>query len=112
MAHFAKIENGKVTDVIVAEQEFIETLDGEWIQTSYNTRGGEHLLGGTPLRKNFASVGFTYDSELDAFYAPKPHPSWVLDEETCLWKPPTAAPQDEKKYYWHEPTTSWVEITE
>ena len=111
MAHFAKIENGKVTEVIVAEQEFIDTLDGEWIQTSYNTRGGEHTLGGTPLRKNFASVGFTYDTELDAFYTPKPYSSWVLDEETCFWEPPTAAPNDDKKYYWDEPTTNWVERT-
>ncbi len=111
MAHFAKIENGKVTEVIVAEQEFIDTLNGEWIQTSYNTRGGEHTLGGTPLRKNFASVGFTYDTELDAFYTPKPYPSWVLDEQTCTWEPPTAAPSGDKKYDWDEPTTSWVERT-
>lgn len=91
MAHFAKVVNGIVTQVILADPEFFDTFidssPGEWIQTSYNTQGGVHLLGKTPLRKNFAGVGFTYDKEKDAFIPPKPVDSWVLDEETCLWKP-------------------------
>lgn len=89
MAHFAKVLDGKVIQVIVAEPEFfdsfVDTTPGEWIQTSYNTHGGVHLLGGTPLRKNFAGIGFTYDSNRDAFIPPKPAESSVLDEETCLW---------------------------
>lgn len=89
MAHFAKVLDGKVIQVIVAEPEFfdsfVDTTPGEWIQTSYNTHGGVHLLGGTPLRKNFAGIGFTYDSNRDAFIPPKPSESSVLDEETCLW---------------------------
>lgn len=110
MAHYAKIENDVVVNVIVAEQEFIDTLDGEWIQTSYNTHGGQHKLGGNPLRKNYASVGFTYDRELDAFIPPKPYASWVLNNDTCLWDAPVAYPQDSKKYEWNESTTSWVEV--
>lgn len=108
MSHFAKIENNIVTNVIVAEQEFINTLDGVWIQTSYNTRGGIHLNGGTPLRKNYAGIGDTYDSERDAFIAPNPA-SWILDEVTCLWQPLVAMPTDGKNYIWDELTTSWVE---
>lgn len=114
MAHFAKVFNGVVTQVIVAEPEFFETFvdssPGEWIQTSYNTRGGVHLNGGTPLRKNYAGIGFTYDRERDAFIPPKPYASWVLNEDTCLWDAPVARPQDEKPYRWDEKTTSWVEI--
>lgn len=107
MAHYAKIENGIVTQVIVAEQDFIDTQDGEWVQTSYNTRGGVHETGGTPLRKNFAGVGHTYDSTRDAFYAEQPYPSWVLNETSCLWEPPTTRPDDGNKYLWNETTTSW-----
>ena len=92
MAHFAKILNGIVTQVIVAEPEFFDTFvdssPGEWIQTSYNTHGGQHKLGGTPLRKNYAGIGFTYDRERDAFIPPKPDGDWVLNEETCLWELP------------------------
>jgi len=114
MAHYAKVLNGLVTQVIVAEPEFFETFidssPGEWIQTSYNTYGGVHKLGGTPLRKNYAGVGYTYDKTLDAFIPPKPHASWTLDEETCLWNPPTTLPDDGKKYKWSEDTLSWVEI--
>jgi len=92
MAHFAKVNNGTVVQVIVAEPEFfqtfVDTSPGEWIQTSYNTHGGVHLLGGTPLRKNYAGIGFTYDRERDAFIPPQPAPEWVLDEETCLWVNP------------------------
>jgi len=86
MSHFAKVENGIVTQVIVAEQDVINSgLFGEgWVQTSYNTRGGQHPEG-RPLRKNYAGVGFTYDAQRDAFIPPKLDESWILDEETCLW---------------------------
>jgi len=114
MAHFAKVNNNIVEQVIVAEPEFFETFvdtsPGEWIQTSYNTKGGVHASGGTPLRKNFAGIGFTYDKDLDAFIPPKPFNSWVLNEETCLWDPPTSEPNDDKNYRWDESTTSWVEV--
>ena len=113
MSHFAKVCDGKVIQVIVAEQEFfttfVDTSPGEWIQTSYNTRGGQHPEG-RPLRKNYAGIGFTYDREKDAFIPPKPYASWLLDEETCLWNPPTPMPVDGKEYMWDEPTLSWVEV--
>lgn len=110
MSHFAKVENGIVTQVIVAEQEFINSLPDadKWIQTSYNTIGGKHIYGGTPLRKNYAGVGFTYDSLLDAFIPPKPYPSWTLDTSTCLWNSPTPYPSDGKMYDWDEASLSWV----
>lgn len=85
MAHYAKIENDIVVQVIVAEQDFIDTLSGQWVQTSYNTIGGVHQLGGTPLRKNFAGIEFTYDSIRDAFIPPKPSEDAILDEDSCLW---------------------------
>ena len=110
MSHFAKIENNIVTQVIVAEQDFIGTLDGEWIQTSYNTLGNEHKLGGTPLRGNYAGIGFTYNREHDVFYSQSPFPSWVLNQSTWLWESPTPKPDDGKMYHWVEETTSWVEI--
>jgi hypothetical protein len=92
MSHFAKVCDGKVVQVIVAEPEFfntfVDTSPGEWIQTSYNTHGGQHPEG-RPLRKNYAGIGFTYDRERDAFIPPKPDDSWVLNEETCLWEEPT-----------------------
>ena len=113
MAHFAKVENNIVVEVIVAEQDVIDSgLFGNplsWIQTSYNTHGGVHILGGTPLRKNFAGVGYTYDTVRDAFISPKPYQSWVLDEQTCLWEAPISYPNDGKSYIWDEPTLSWVE---
>ena len=113
MSHFAKVCDGKVVQVIVAEQEFfttfVDTSPGEWIQTSYNTRGGQHPEG-RPLRKNFAGIGFTYDREKDAFIPPQPYVSWVLDEETCLWNAPTPMPTD-GIYTWDEPTLSWVEVS-
>jgi len=116
MAHFAKVVDGTVTQVIVAEPEFFDTFvdssPGEWVQTSYNTRGGEHTLGGTPLRKNYAGIGYTYDRQLDAFIPPKPYASWLLDDATCLWNAPVAMPTDDKRYAWDEATTSWVEVTE
>jgi len=114
MAHYAKVQNGLVTQVIVAEAEFFETFvdssPGEWIQTSYNTRGGQHTLGGTPLRKNYAGIGYTYNAQLDAFIPPKPYASWVLDEETCLWNAPIAKP--EGNYTWNEDSLTWEEIPE
>jgi hypothetical protein len=114
MAHFAKVVDGVVTQVIVAEPEFFQTFvdssPGEWIQTSYNTIGGVHKLGGTPLRKNYAGIGFTYDRQKDAFIPPKPFNSWVLNSDTCLWGAPVAKPTDGKLYQWDEATTNWVEI--
>jgi len=121
MAHFAEIdENNIVLRVLVTdnnqENEGLDWLEnrlgGTWVQTSYNTQAGEHLLGGPPLRKNFAGVGFTYDSKRDAFIPPKPFDSWVLDEDTCLWNAPTPVPEDEKDYAWDEETLSWVEVPE
>jgi hypothetical protein len=116
MAHFAKVVDGVVTQVIVAEPEFFQTFvdssPGEWVKTSYNTHGGEHKLGGTPLRKNYAGIGFTYDRVKDAFIPPKPFASWVLNEDTCLWNAPVAMPDDGKLYNWDEATTNWVERTE
>jgi len=114
MAHFAKIENNIVTRVIVAEAEFfdnfVDDTPGNWIQTSYNTYGGEHKLGGTPLRKNFPGIGFTYDATKDAFYGPQPYESWTLNNTTCLWEPPVTMPDDDKQYTWNETTTNWEEI--
>ena len=118
MSHFAKVENGTVTQVIVAEQDVIDTgmFGTGWIQTSYNTRGGIHYGldgepdGGEALRKNYAGVGYTYDSERDAFIPPQPYASWVLDEATCLWVAPVAMPMDDKQYNWDESTQSWVEF--
>jgi hypothetical protein len=114
MSHFAKVENGYVTQVIVAEQDFINSGhvgdSTQWIQTSYNTQGGVHTLGGTPLRKNYAGIGYSYDSERDAFIPPKPFASWVLNEDTCLWDAPVARPDDGKAYTWNEETTSWVAV--
>ena len=116
MAHFAKVVSGIVTKVIVAEQEFFLTFmddsPGEWIQTSYNTSGGVHTEGGTPLRKNYAGVGMIYDSVRDAFIPPKPYPSWVLNEDSCLWEPPIAYPvaDSDERYEWNEETTSWQVI--
>ena len=114
MSHFAKVNNGIVVQVIVAEPEFfstfVDTSPGEWIQTSYNTYGGVHANGGTPLRKNYAGIGYTYDRERDAFIPPQTYPSWVLNEDTCLWEPPVACPSDGLKYSWDESTTSWKVI--
>jgi hypothetical protein len=116
MAHFAKVVDGIVTQVIVAEPEFFQTFvdssPGEWIQTSYNTHGGQHRNGGTPLRKNYAGIGYSYDRTKDAFIPPKPYPSWVLNDDTCLWGAPTPMPTDDKTYIWDETTTSWKELTE
>ena len=116
MAHFAKVIDGIVTEVIVAEQEFIDSgAAGDptsWVKTSYNTIGGKHIEDGKPFRKNFAGVGFTYDADRDAFIPPKEFESWKLNEETCLWEAPVAYPEDGKKYQWNETTLSWKEVTE
>lgn len=115
MSHFAKVVDGLVTKVIVAEQEFFKTYvddsPGEWIQTSYNTYGGQHPEG-RPLRKNYAGVGFTYDKDKDAFIPPQPFISWTLNEDTCLWEAPVAYPEDGKVYIWNENITNWTEVTE
>lgn len=114
MGHFAKVNNGIVEQVIVAEPEFFDTFvdssPGQWIQTSYNTHGGVHALGGTPLRKNYAGIGYTYDAQRDAFIPPKPYASWVLNEDTCLWDAPVAMPTEGGPYVWNEATQSWDTI--
>ena len=117
MSHFAQIDgNNIVTQVLVIKQEVIDTgLFGEpssFVQTSYNTYGGVHKLGGTPLRKNYAGIGYTYDSGRDAFIPPKPFNSWTLNESTCLWDSPVAMPTDGKQYLWDENTINWVEIAQ
>ena len=108
MAHFAKIENGLVTQVIVAEQDFIDTQEGTWVQTSYNTRGNQHPEG-RPLRGNYAGIGYTYDQINDVFYTPQPYASWTLDNATWTWQAPTPMPTDGKMYGWDEATQSWLE---
>jgi len=128
MSHFAKIEDGIATTVIVAEQDFIDTLEGTWVQTSYNTSGGIHYGqdgepdGGVALRKNYAGIGHIYDSSKDAFYSSKPSASWTLDDDTCLWGAPIDKPSDaiinggDKAYDWDEDayqadnTKGWVEF--
>ena len=124
MAHFAKLGIGsKVTavhvvsnDIATTEQagiDFLNTLyktRDVWVQTSYNTKGGVHTLGGTPFRKNYAGKGYKYDSTRDAFISPKPFKSWTLNEDTCRWEAPVAKPDDGQDYYWNEETTSWDEI--
>ena len=118
MGHFAKVVDGKVVQVIVAEPEFFDTFvdssPGTWIQTSYNTRGGIHYLpnsdepsGQPALRGNYAGVGFTYDQANDVFYAPQPYASWVLNQDTWTWESPVPYPTDDKLYVWDEATTSW-----
>ena len=110
MSHFARVENGIVTQVIVAEQDFIDTgaVGHGWIQTSYNTLGNQHPEG-RPLRGNYAGIGYTYDETNDVFIAPKPFDNWVLDTATWLWNPPVAMPVDEYFYTWNQETTAWVQ---
>lgn len=120
MSHFAKVENGKVTTIIVAEQDFIDSgLVGEpslWIQTSYNTKGNVHYGqdkkpdNGIALRKNYAVIGGFYDSKNDAFYDIQPYPSWVLNTSTWLWEAPIPCPGDVRNYYWDEATLSWLVV--
>lgn len=112
MSHYAKVVDGKVTQVIVADAEFFDTFvdssPGTWLQTSYNTSGGVHSAGGTPLRANYAGVGHTYDATHDVFYAPQPYPSWTISAPTWLWESPVPYPTDGKAYYWDESKLSWV----
>lgn len=123
MGHFAKVNNGIVEQVIVAEpeffQNFVDTSPGQWIQTSYNTRGGVHYDPQTnepsqdqskALRKNYAGIGYSYDWQKDAFIPPKPFASWILDEQSCLWIAPIPYPSDGKEYVWNENQANWVEI--
>ena len=120
MGHYAKVIDGKVTRVIVAKADFFETFvddtPGDWIKTSYNTRGGIHYEpnSDTPsadqskaLRKNYAGEGYTYDQERDAFIAPQPYESWTLNEETCLWDSPVPYPTDGQYYVWDESNQQW-----
>jgi hypothetical protein len=118
MAHFAKVENGIVTQVIVAEPDFFETFvdnsPGTWLQTSYNTEGGVHYGedgvpdGGVALRYNYATIGGSYDADRDAFIDPKPAPSFVLNETTMRWEHPIPHPDDGQRYWWDEATVSWI----
>ena len=125
MAHYAKVKDGIVVNVIVAELEFFQTFvdssPGEWIQTSYNTRAGIHYKPNTnepsedqskALRKNFASIGFTYDKQRDAFISLKPYENWILDEFSCLWIPPITRPTDGKKHVWNQELNLWEEAPE
>lgn len=117
MAHYAEVENGIVTRVLVVEnsitdgQTFLaETLGlgGTWVQTSYNTYGGKHINGGTPLNMNYAAAGYTWDGI--GFAEPQPYPSWTLDKTTYLWSAPIAKPTDNKTYIWDEPNKNWIEL--
>ena len=126
MAHFAKLGKGNIVekvvvvsnDVATTEQagvEFLQNLYKDrvvWKQTSYNTYSGQHRLGGTPFRKNYAGIGYTYDQQRDAFIEPKVFNSWVLNETTCQWEPPVARPEDGQDYIWNETTKQWDLINE
>jgi hypothetical protein len=121
MAHFAKLGIGNVVekvevisnDIATSEQagvDFLNDLYGTndvWKQTSYNTKGGEHKLGGTPFRKNYAAIGFKYNERLDAFIPPKRFKSWILNETSCLWEAPVPFPTDGQDYDWNETNQTW-----
>ena len=121
MAHFVKLKVGNIVErvekisnhIATNEQAGIDFLNnlyktnGIWKQTSYNTKGGQHLTGGTPLRKNHAGIGFKYDEDRDAFISPKPFPSWILNEDSCLWEAPVVKPDDGNYYNWNEETQQW-----
>ena len=117
MAHFARLDQNNIVVFVTVgrdedngkEAELTARTGDVYKQTSYNTRGGVHETGGTPFRKNYAGIGYTYDVQRDAFISPKPYASWVLNEGTCLWDAPTPMPTDDKRYSWDEATTSWVE---
>ena len=121
MAYFAEIDNNNTVTRVLAVNDGYENqgqhflavtlgLGGRWIQTSYNTHGGVHVNGGTPLRKNYAGVGFTFDEQRDAFIPPQPFPSWTLDEGSCLWQPPVPYPSDGSEYVWDEDSVAWVVV--
>ena len=117
MAHFAMLDKNNIVVFVTVgrdedngkEDELTARTGDVYKQTSYNTRGGVHSLGGTPFRKNYAGIGYTYDAGRDAFIAPQPFPSWVLNEDSCMWNAPTPMPTDDKQYSWDEATTSWVQ---
>ena len=128
MAHFVEINDlKKVIQAVVLDNKDTQDTDGNevesigakylhdgfggtWVKTSYNTQGGVHKLGGTPFRKNYAGIGYTYDEAKDAFIPPQNYSSWTLNEDTCQWEAPVAYPNDDKKYLWNEETTSWDEV--
>jgi len=114
MSHYAKVLDRKVIQVIVAEKDFFKTFvdssAGDWIQTSYNTIGGKHTQGGTPLRGNYAGIGYTYDRQHDVFYPPQPYPSWIIEAPNWTWTPPIPFPIDGNKYNWDESTKTWVAV--
>ena len=128
MAHFVEINDlKKVIQAVVLDNKDTQDTDGNevesigakylhdgfggtWVKTSYNTKGGVHKLGGTPFRKNYAGIGYTYDEAKDAFIPPQNYSSWTLNEDTCQWEAPVAYPNDDKKYLWNEETTSWDEV--
>jgi hypothetical protein len=121
MANWAEIDsNNVVTRVVVTDNNapegdegyswLVNNLGGNWVKTSYNTAAGSHLLGGTPFRKNYAGIGFTYDEDLDAFIPPKPFDSWLLNEVRYQWEAPTPYPQDGKEYEWSEEDLTWKEV--
>ena len=120
MSHFAKLDNNNVVIFVTVgrqeddgrEAELCARTGDKYVQTSYNTSGGVHLLGGVPLRKNYAGIGYTYDEQRDAFIPPQPYPSWLLNEATCLWDAPVPMPEDGKRYTWDEATTSWAIVLE
>lgn len=118
MAHWAEIDSdNKVIRVLVTENNadegysfLMSAFGGRWEKTSYNTRGGQHTQGGTPYRKNFAGVGYTFDEQRDAFIPKQPFPSWILNEDTCLWEAPLPYPTDGKSYLWNEELGNWAEV--
>ena len=123
MAHFAHVKNNIVDAVIVIGEEVISNAGGwtcpkcnsfvaldEWVQTSYNTRGGEHILGGEPLRKNFAGIGYAYDAVRDAFIPPQPYSSWTLNENTCLWESPIPMSEKDTPQRWNEDLQAWEDV--
>ena len=120
MSHFAKLDNNNVVIFVTVgrqeddgrEAELCARTGDKYVQTSYNTSGGVHLLGGIPLRKNYAGIGYTYDEQRDAFIPPQPYPSWLLNEATCLWDAPVPMPEDGERYTWDEATTSWAIVLE
>lgn len=119
MAHFAKLDENNIVVFVTAgrdedngrEADLTARTGDVYKQTSYNTHGGVHALGGTPFRKNYAGIGYTYDALRDAFIPLKPYPSWLINEDTCLWQAPVPRPVDDKMYNWNEENKNWDEVT-
>jgi hypothetical protein len=112
MAHYAKVVDSIVVDVVVADQQWIQNQDpspGIWVQTSYNTQKGQHSQGSVPLRKNFAGIGYHYDPVADAFYPQRPFDTWILNLDTYTWEPPKPMPLDGKIYFWQPTINDWQE---